>query len=154
MTVQYDEYRAGLFAEFWADFNVDVVPPDAPMFQRRAMYQAFLGGAVAFNTALTCAVACASEADGDVVKAWQDCEAELNALIRSMPTAPIAAATGASATVMHNGEVIASNVRIDGDAPRISVFDTRGLSDDDVRGLNDLIRDYLAERKPAQAATH
>lgn len=154
MTVQFDEYRAGLFAEFWADFNRQVVPDDAPMFQRRAIYQAFLGGAAAFNTSLSAAIACAQEKDGEVIKAWQDCEAELNALIRSMPNAHIEAASGATATIMHKGEVVAAGVRIDGDTPRISVFETRGLSDADVTGLNDLIRAYLADRQTDKAATH
>jgi hypothetical protein len=62
------EYHDAIFDTSWESFRDSVVPEDAGRYQRAAMCQAFIGGALAYRVCMSAAFGAPDTGDQDAIQ--------------------------------------------------------------------------------------
>ena len=134
MTPQFSQ---GMFHDAWREYQADVIPEHASIFQRYSLRQAFLAGASAYRQGMLASFLNDS-VDGQALENLGSIDAELDALIIEYV-----------ADARHLEVETATGEKETNDTPmqtRLHVVEARGLAPDDVVELNGLIQSFIADK--------
>jgi hypothetical protein len=131
------QFTQGMFHDAWREYQADVIPEHANIFQRYSIRQAFLAGACAYRQGMAASFLNDAQ-DGRSLENLGSLDAELDALTIEY-----------CADARHlQVEAITGEKETD-DMPmqtHLHVVEARGLAPDDVVELNGLIQSFIASK--------
>lgn len=140
------EFRYGMLRDMWTDFETRVIAREASEAQREDMYQAFLGGALAYQVAF-CAAFKNDGLDGKALENLSLLEKEVTALTCDFMLGNVYGAMHAAARVM-SGSLPPDEA---GQTVAVHMIDGRSLLPAEVDELNALIQKFIASKSSLTA---
>jgi hypothetical protein len=145
------EYHDAIFDTSWESFRDSVIPDDAGRYQRAAMFQAFIGGALAYRVCMSAAFGAPDTDDQDAIQRLKIVDASVDTMAHQFIDGLDAMVNAGYATEVTNAkgerELIPNENILHAEA-----IEAPNLKPDDLADLTEVIRAFVTERSARNEA--